>query len=69
MLQGISVSKNEAHLIEQSAFLPQKNACLIEHKRDTRVKATSENIMDSTNSHKTKGLDCDLLHWYNAFHG
>jgi hypothetical protein len=30
----------EAYSIEPSAFLPQKNACLVEHEKDNKVKAT-----------------------------
>ncbi len=60
MLQGnfttkkVTSLKIEGHLIEPSAFLPQKNACLVEHEKNTKLKATLENVMD-TNSHKTKG--------------
>ncbi len=61
MLQGnfatqkVISLKNEAHSIEPSAFLLQKNACLVECERSTEVKATLENVMDFTNSQKTKG--------------
>jgi hypothetical protein len=53
--EKVASFKNEAHSIEPSAFLPQKNACLFECERSTEVKATLENVMDFTNSHKTTG--------------
>jgi hypothetical protein len=61
MLQGnfaikkVTSLKLEAHLIEPCAFLPQKNACLVEHEKNTKMKTILENVMDFTNSHKTKG--------------
>jgi hypothetical protein len=61
MLQGnfatekITSLKLEANLVEPSAFLPQRNKVLVERELSSEVKATSENVMDFTNSHKTKG--------------
>ncbi len=61
VLQGNIATKKvtsleiEPQSIEPSAFLPQKNACLVKRKMDTKVKATLANMMDFTDSHKTKG--------------
>jgi hypothetical protein len=61
MLQGnfvtekVSSLEQEANLIKPSAFLPQKNASLVEHETNNEVKATMENLMDFSDSHKTKG--------------
>jgi hypothetical protein len=61
MLQGNFAKKKvtrfelEANLIEPSSFLPQNNACLIECEKNNKVKAMLENVMDFSNSHKTKG--------------
>jgi hypothetical protein len=61
MLQGnfatkkVTSLKIEANSVEPSAFLPQRNKVLVKQKLSSKVKATSENIMDFTNSHKTKG--------------
>ncbi len=61
MLQGnfamekITSLELEANLIEPSAFLPQKNACLVEREKNNEVKATLENVMEFSDSHKTKG--------------
>jgi hypothetical protein len=33
----------------------QKNACLVEREKNNEVKATPENVMDFSYSHKTKG--------------
>jgi hypothetical protein len=41
--------------VEPSAFLPQRNKILVEQELLSEVKATSENVMDFTNSHKTEG--------------
>ncbi len=45
----------EANSVVPSAFLPQRNKVLVEQKLLSKVKATSENVMDFANSHKTKG--------------
>ncbi len=45
----------EANLIEPSVFLPQKKASLVECKRNNEVKATTENVMDFLDFHRTKG--------------
>ncbi len=45
----------EANSVEPSIFLPQRNKCLIDRELINEMKATSENIMDFTDSHKTKG--------------
>jgi hypothetical protein len=61
MLQGnfatekVTSLELEANLIEPSAFLPQKNACLMECEKNNKVKATSNNVMDFSDSHKAKG--------------
>jgi hypothetical protein len=44
----------EANSIEPSAFLPQKNACIVELEKNNEVKAMSENVMGLSDSHKTK---------------
>jgi hypothetical protein len=61
MLQGNFVTEKvtslelEANSVEPSAFLPQRNKVLVEQELLSEVKATSKNIMDFANSHKTKG--------------
>ena len=45
----------EANSVEPSVFLPQKNKCLIHHELINEMKATSDNVMDFSNTHKTKG--------------
>jgi hypothetical protein len=41
--------------VELSTFLPQRNKVLVKQELLSEVKATSENVMDFANSHKTKG--------------
>jgi hypothetical protein len=41
--------------VEPSAFLPQRNKVLVKQELLSKVKATSKNIMDFADSHKTKG--------------
>jgi hypothetical protein len=61
MLQGNFTIKKvtslelEANSVEPSTFLPQRNKVLVEQELSSEVKATSENIMDFADSHKTKG--------------
>jgi hypothetical protein len=61
MLQGnfttkkVTSLKLEANSVEPSAFLPHMNKVLVERELSSEVKTTSENVMDFTNSHKTKG--------------
>jgi hypothetical protein len=45
--EKVTSLKNEAHLIMPSAFLPQKNTCLVEHEKSTEVKATLEMLLTS----------------------
>ena len=45
----------EENSVEPSVFLPQRNKCLIDRELINKMKATSENIMDFADSHKTKG--------------
>ncbi len=45
----------EANSVEPFAFLPQSNEVLVERELLSEVKATSENVMDFADSHKTKG--------------
>ena len=45
----------EANSVEPSVFLPQKNKCLIHHELINEMKATSDNVMDFSDTHKTKG--------------
>ena len=45
----------EANSVKPSIFLPQRNKCLINQELINEMKATSKNIMDFTDSHKTKG--------------
>ncbi len=60
MIQGnfatekVTSLKIEANSVELSAFLPQRNKVLVKQELLNKVKATSENIMDFTGSHKTK---------------
>jgi hypothetical protein len=52
MLQGnfatekVTILELEAKSIKPSAFLPQKNACLVKHEKRNKVKAMPENVMD-----------------------
>jgi len=61
MLQGNFATKKvtslelEANSVELSAFLPQRNKVLVERELLSEVKATSANVMDFADSHKTKG--------------
>jgi hypothetical protein len=61
MLQGnfttkkVTSLKIRANSVEPSAFLPQRNKVLVEQELSSKVKATSENIMDFADSHMTKG--------------
>jgi hypothetical protein len=61
MLQGTFVTEKvtslelEANSIKPSAFLPQKNASLVECKRSNEVKTMAENVMDFSDSHEMKG--------------
>jgi hypothetical protein len=61
MLQGnfatekVTSIKIEANSVESSAFLPQRNKVLVKQELLSEVKTTSENVMDFTDSHKTKG--------------
>jgi hypothetical protein len=60
MLQGniatkkVTSLKLKANSVEQSAFLPQRNKVLVKQELSSEVKATSENVIDFANSHKTK---------------
>jgi hypothetical protein len=45
----------EANSVEPSAFPPQRNKVLVKQELSSKVQATSENIIDFANSHKTKG--------------
>jgi hypothetical protein len=45
----------EANSDESFVLLPQRNKCLIDQELTNEMKATSENIMDFIDSHKTKG--------------
>jgi hypothetical protein len=61
MLQGNFVTekvtslKLVANSVEPSTFLPQRNKVLVKQELSSEVKATTENVMDFTDSHKTKG--------------
>jgi hypothetical protein len=61
MLQGNFVTekvtslKLEANSVEPFAFLPQRNKVRVKRELLSEVKATSENVMDFADSHKTKG--------------
>ncbi len=61
MLQGNFATKKvislkiKANSVEPSAFLPQRNKVLVKRELLSEVEATSENVFDFTNSHKTKG--------------
>jgi hypothetical protein len=61
VLQGKFSTKKDTslelkeNLIKPATFLPQKNACLIEHEENNKVKATSKNVMEFSDSHQTKG--------------
>ena len=53
--EKVTSLKLEANSVKPSVFLPQRNKCLIDRKLINKMKATSKNIMDFTDSHKTKG--------------
>jgi hypothetical protein len=61
MLQGnfatekVTGLKIKANSVVPSAFLPQRNKVLVKQELSSKVKATSENVMDFADSHKTKG--------------
>ncbi len=61
MLQGNFATKKvtslelKANSVEPSSFLPQRNKVLVKQELLSEVKATSENVMDFADSHKTKG--------------
>jgi hypothetical protein len=62
MLQGnfptekVTSLKIEANLVEPSTFFPQRNKVLVKQELLSKVKATSENVMDFADSHKTKEM-------------
>ncbi len=47
--------KLEANSVKLTAFLPQRNTVLVKRELLSEVKATSENVMDFADPHKTKG--------------
>ncbi len=61
MLQGnfatkkVTSLKLEAISVEPSAFLPHWNKVLVKQELSSEVKATTENVMDFDDFHKTKG--------------
>jgi hypothetical protein len=61
MLQGSFATKKvtslelEANSVEPSTFLPQRNKVLVKQELLSEVKATTENVIDFADSHKTKG--------------
>jgi hypothetical protein len=61
MLQGNFLTEKvtslefEANSVEPSAFLLQRNKVLVKRELLSKVKATSKNVMDFSDSHKTKG--------------
>jgi hypothetical protein len=61
MLQGnfatkkVTSLKIEVNSVEPSAFLSQRNKVLVKEDLLSKVKATSENVMDFADSHKTNG--------------
>ncbi len=61
MLQGnfatkkVTSLKLEANSVGPSAFLPQRNKVLVDQELLSDAKATSTNVMDFADSHKTKG--------------
>jgi hypothetical protein len=61
ILQGNFATKKVTSLelktnsVEPSAFLPQRNKVLVEQELSSEVKATTENVMDFADSHKSKG--------------
>ena len=61
MLQGnfankkVTSLKLEANSVAPSALLPQRNKVLVKRELSSEVKATSKNVMDFGDSHKTKG--------------
>jgi hypothetical protein len=60
MLQGnfatkkVTSLKLEVNSVEPSPFPPQRNNVLVKQELLSEVKATSENVMDFSDSHKTK---------------
>jgi hypothetical protein len=60
MLQGnfatekVTSLELEASSVEPPAFLPQRNKVLVKQELSSEVKATTDNVIDFANSHKTK---------------
>ena len=53
--EKVTSLKIEGNSVEPSTFLPQRNKVLVKQELSSKVTATSENVMDFSNSHKTKG--------------
>jgi hypothetical protein len=59
MLQGnfamekVTSLEHETKKVEPSAFLPQRNKCLVERELTTKNRATNKNVMDIINSQKS----------------
>ncbi len=53
--EKVTSFKLEANSVEPFVFLPQRNKCLIDRELINEMKATSKNIMDFADFHKTKG--------------
>ena len=53
--EKVTILKLKANSVEPSIFLPQRNKCLINRELINEMKATSVNIMDIADTHKTKG--------------
>jgi hypothetical protein len=53
--EKVTSHKLEANSVEPSVFLPQRNKCLINRELINEMEATSKNIMDFADSHKTIG--------------
>jgi hypothetical protein len=70
MLQGNCATKKvislklEANSGDLSAFLLQRNKVLVKQELTSKVKATSENVMDFD-----QGKDRNNSHRYNEIHG
>ncbi len=57
MLQGNFATEKVTSLeLEENSIKPsEKSSCLVECEKNNELKATLENVMDFSNSHKTKG--------------
>jgi hypothetical protein len=54
-MEKVTSLELKANSIKPSAYLPQKNVCLVEREKNNKVKAMLENVINFSDSHKIKG--------------